>query len=633
MSDSASGGYLVVDVGTATVAAAMVTPGYAPTIVEFDGRPVMPAGASLTAEATLTGYEGLQQGYHTPEWYCDDLLTHLDTDTVRIGTGEMRTSDLLTQVIGRVRSDVRNSVHSAPNTELILTHPLFWSTDRVSRLRHAGTRLGASVTMVPEPYAAAARVDIRHGGTVVLFDAGSSALKVHAMRWVNGQYEILNSVEIPEAGGTALDQAVLRYAADSLASSNTESAWDAFAGQLGMDGYESHRMAIHARTVEHARVLAMQGSAATLELPGFTKPARITDNEVRLAIQDVISKAVPKIEQALNGIPHTAAYLYGGAARDANIQWLVQHALGGHVTVLEEPDTVCASGAALHWTDADGAHTGSLRRHRITSSNARQGQGKATPAAAAAPSAAASGAPSLPSQELSAPPKSKKRRNAGIAAASALVVLGGAVGAGAMLWPADPTGPEARAEAQRLVTSMMPPESAFSERDLSPVVEEGTRIREGFDPSLSSVSCDAYSTAPTDAERQGRLARSSVSFNRPGSVVEGISVSAVAFTEEAAPNVLSQARTVIGQCVSDPKSGFDEVEFRAPSASDTRERVAFDVVGPAQTEGGPPSLATCVLTRQNEIVVRSCGTSTKSHEASNSYAEMGSRTVLDAAPN
>lgn len=280
-------------------------------------------------------------------------------NTVSSGTANVNGYDIPASVaIGAVLdSIVRRAVDAnggrAP-TELVLTHPEWWSEREVEVLVDAARRLELSSTRIlteSEPRSAAMyyshSTSLRSGAKIAVFDFGGGTLDIAVLELgADGSFTVLSSDGAPNLGGRTLDSMIRSWVDHQL--------------ELNYPGaVEYLRSAATAEqifqlenSIRRAKELLSQTRTATISVPNpgqqqiqLDMSRQQLEQITRPALDDAV--AITQRTLSAGGIqsPYDleALYLTGGSSRIPLVHELLSPL--GPVSTLDDPKTIVAQGA------------------------------------------------------------------------------------------------------------------------------------------------------------------------------------------------------------------------------------------------------------------------------------------------
>lgn len=222
----------------------------------------------------------------------------------------------------------------------------------------------------------------------------------------------------------------------------------------------------------------------------------------------------------------------------------------------------------------------------------------------------------IPVTPLTAPERPRTPRGRLVLFVVTLVAIGAAaatvlVGRGAAPPTTGGTAAEPdRGAATRLVASVMPESEAFEPELAADIGESGVRVDTEWSPAGTSLGCDTDADPPLPAERH-RIAVASAGYatgaaaHRPTGRSERLTLTAVALAPAGAGRVLDDLTAAVSAaCADNPLSAMRDARLGSlPNV----EGVVYRAHHAGVPGDGPDPAVTCVLVRQGDVVLRSCG--------------------------
>lgn len=168
-----------------------------------------------------------------------------------------------------------------------------------------------------------------------------------------------------------------------------------------------------------------------------------------------------------------------------------------------------------------------------------------------------------------------------------------------------------RGAATRLVAATMPDGAAFEPELVAFVGDNGARVDTAWSPAGTSLVCDVTADPPLPAERR-RIAVATTTYSTSADNrqltgrSERLTLTAVALTPAGAGRVLEEAAGAVAVCSTNPLSAMRDARLGSlPNIDGVVFRASHsDVSG-----DGPDPTVSCVIVRQDGVVLRSCGLS------------------------
>ena|GEM_PF-2841009 len=347
---------LAVDIGTGYTSAAITVDGrsrsltlggwtVAPSTVALDPAGRLVAGPAATAVAASAPDRALAR----------PLLAFERGQSVRLGDGEVPTSELVSTLLRWVADEAAGASGGARVTTLVLTAPVRWTSAEIQRLREAASRAGLpEPLLVPEPVAAArwhaSLGPIPAGSTVAVYDLGDTSLTATVLSRRGDGFEIIGEPGgSSRIGGDSVDEALLRTVADRLRGSDPR-AWESiFAGT----GPASERLLAQARqAVRQAKENLSSTDSAPVALPNTREAPVLRGPDVDAAADGPLRASVDELVRVIEATglrPGEAGdvLLAGGSSQLALVPTLIGRAVGRAPRSLPEPKAAIPLGALL----------------------------------------------------------------------------------------------------------------------------------------------------------------------------------------------------------------------------------------------------------------------------------------------
>ncbi|WP_344133038.1 Hsp70 family protein [Luedemannella flava] len=203
---------LGLDYGAAATKAVIALPGRDPTPLRFDGALTLPSAVLIEPGGDLVvGLAAWRRASEHPQRFvpAPARLAHLPT--IDADTDVVPVVDLIAATLRRVATEA--ATHSGgPVDEVMLTVPAGWGPHRRDLLRRAAHTAGLpNAQLVPAPVAVAWHL-LAHApvadSPILVCDLGAGTTAT-VLRRRPGGFDILSTIEEPDAGGMAVDLAVL----------------------------------------------------------------------------------------------------------------------------------------------------------------------------------------------------------------------------------------------------------------------------------------------------------------------------------------------------------------------------------------------------------------------------------------
>ena len=280
-------------------------------------------------------------------------------NAVSSGTANVNGYDIPASVaIGAVLdSIVRRAVEAnggnAP-TDLVLTHPEWWSEREVEVLVDAAQRLGLSSTRIlteSEPRSAAMyysrSTSLRPGAKIAVFDFGGGTLDIAVLELgADGSFTVLSSDGAPNLGGRILDSMIRSWVDQQL-----ELEYPGAVDYL-RSGATAEQIFQLGNSIRRAKELLSQTRTATIAVPTSGQQPISLDmsrHQLEQIIRPALDDAVAITQRTLAAgeiqSPYDleALYLTGGSSRIPLVHELLSPL--GPVSTLDDPKTIVAQGA------------------------------------------------------------------------------------------------------------------------------------------------------------------------------------------------------------------------------------------------------------------------------------------------
>jgi molecular chaperone DnaK len=351
---------LAIDIGSSFTAAAIAEDGQIADL-RFGASTVFPAAVALAPGGqVLIGDKALAQAGADP---CSVLRMPKRAMTagakVRLTGRTMLVAHLLASVVDRVRSEAIRHQRGRPPSEVIVCHPGQWTDAELSEIAGAAAS-GGAISFVAEPVAVARHYlagcpaagcahdglpDLSGDAVLAVCDFGAG-LDVTLVR---SDADRLGIAAQPggdaDLGGDDLDERLTELVADRAYQADPR-AWDALAEAAPpAPGLVLLRSRVTAAREELSRL-----THATVTVPGFGSPFRITRQEFETAARPELERAVAVAGEAVSEASVGAFLLAGAVSRTP----AVSDTLAGHFGTLPrtaaDPKATLAHGALLSAT-------------------------------------------------------------------------------------------------------------------------------------------------------------------------------------------------------------------------------------------------------------------------------------------
>lgn len=165
--------------------------------------------------------------------------------------------------------------------------------------------------------------------------------------------------------------------------------------------------------------------------------------------------------------------------------------------------------------------------------------------------------------------------------------------------------------AAKLVAATIPDGAAFEPELVAEVGDAGARIRTAWSPAATSLTCDVAADPPVAAERH-RLAVAAAEYTTSQESLqltgrsERLSLTAAVLSRPGAERVLDEIAAAVPACAANPLSAMRDPRLGTLPNVDGVVLRANHSAGPGD---GPDPAVSCVIVRQDAVVLRSCGLS------------------------
>ncbi|SDE02551.1 Hsp70 family protein [Glycomyces harbinensis] len=345
---------LSIDFGTShTVAALRHASGNVESVL-FDGSPLLPSAVFAEADGLLTvGGDARDAARRDPARFEPHPKRRVDDGTVLLGDLEFAVCDLFAAVLSKVRAECGRILGTAPNA-VTLTHPAAWGPTRRLVLEDAAKAAGfVSVTLLPEPVAAATyyATALKHlvpvGAAVVVHDFGGGTFDASVVRRSQTGFEVLVVDGLDDLGGIDIDAAIVghlegHFGADEgwrrLLTPATPVQWRQWQSLYDEVRQAKERLSRHSSADLFIPVIDRELHLTRAELDALTRPllARAT----RMVAAVIRSARLP--ESSVVGI-----FLVGGASRMPLVSTMLHQETGRPPTMIDRLEQVVAHGALL----------------------------------------------------------------------------------------------------------------------------------------------------------------------------------------------------------------------------------------------------------------------------------------------
>ncbi|MDR7275260.1 Hsp70 family protein [Catenuloplanes atrovinosus] len=314
------------------------------TAILFDGLPLLPSGICAAGDRLITGSEALGRAGITPDAYEPHPKRFAGVDTVPLGAFTFPVPKLIGAVLARAAEEAAVTTGETV-TELVLTHPVSWGADRCGTLVAAAREAGLPTPeLVPEPVAAGRAlggVPVAEGAAVLVCDFGGGSFGATVLRRTGDGYQVAATETLADAGGLALDGALLTWLATSVPG---EAGWQRL---LSPTSSADRRAARRLRDdVRQAKEALSGTSSATVRVPLLDQDVVITRQRLEAVAGPILERAVAASGSALRaaGAVPAAVVMIGGGGRMPLAATLLHRALQVPPVLLADPELAIARG-------------------------------------------------------------------------------------------------------------------------------------------------------------------------------------------------------------------------------------------------------------------------------------------------
>ncbi|GAA2149304.1 hypothetical protein GALLR39Z86_28520 [Glycomyces algeriensis] len=359
---------LSIDFGTSHTVAALRHASGNPESVLFDGSPLLPSAVFAEADGQLTvGRDARDAARRDPARFEPHPKRRVDDGTVLLGDLEFPVCDLFAAVLTKVRTECARILGNAPAT-VTLTHPAAWGPTRRLVLEDAAKAAGfATVSMLPEPVAAATYyvAALGHlvpvGAAVVVHDFGGGTFDASVVRRSETGFELLVVDGLDDLGGIDIDAAIIGH---FEAHFSAEAVWrDLLAPTTPVQWRQWQHLYDEVR---QAKERLSRHSSADLFVPGIDRELHLTRDELDALTRPLLARATRTVAAVIRSarLPESSVvgiFLVGGASRMPLVATMLHQETGRPPTMIDRMEQVVAHGALLTPPDARAADTWSAR--------------------------------------------------------------------------------------------------------------------------------------------------------------------------------------------------------------------------------------------------------------------------------
>ncbi|HWE90216.1 MAG TPA: type VII secretion-associated protein [Pseudonocardiaceae bacterium] len=349
--------HVAVDFGTSSTCVAVSVDGREPQVVMVDGgSPVMPSAVYAAADGLVfVGQEAERQAAIDPSRYEPHPKRRIDEGQLLLGNTVVDVLDVVRSVLSRAVTEARRFAGDAPVDLLVLTHPADWGALRTRVLRQAASGLANTVSLVPEPVAAAvfhaAGHDLAETASLAVLDLGGGTVDVSVVRRDQSAapagFRVLATHGDPNFGGADIDQLLLEHVGRQIPEDEREQ-WRAL--MEGREMTDRRRRRVLRQDVRGAKETLSRHAYTDVPLPPPFADAHVTRDDLEKLIAEPLRRAATLTldavtEAGLRPTQLAGLFLVGGSSRIPLVARLLTECTGIIPTTLDQPETVVARGA------------------------------------------------------------------------------------------------------------------------------------------------------------------------------------------------------------------------------------------------------------------------------------------------
>ncbi|WP_203997045.1 Hsp70 family protein [Virgisporangium aurantiacum] len=345
---------LAVDFGTSNTVALLSLPGRNPTLLLFDGNPLLPSAVCATNPGELlVGADAVNAAPMYPQGYEPHPKRHIDDRVLLLDRVEVDIARVIGTVLGRVVEEAARVAGGRPG-EVVLTHPASWGQRRKEVLLAAAAHAAIiGVRLMPEPVAAGRYfVDVLHqrlpaGGYLLVYDLGAGTFDTSVLRRTGDVFEVAASHGLADAGGLDIDAAVMTHILATTLADDQPVRDRLTEPRTATDRRHSLQLWAGVRTAKES---LSRTASALVHVPLVDRDVPLGREQLDLLARPVLDRTIEATRAVLTDarVPPAglaAIVLTGGASRMPLVATLLHQAFGIAPTVIEQPQLVVVEGS------------------------------------------------------------------------------------------------------------------------------------------------------------------------------------------------------------------------------------------------------------------------------------------------